>query len=354
MKRTLRATIAVTGLGADHGTTGVAVLRALAEDAPRDERRIGLACGPLDEGIYAAEVDDAFVLPAPIETNAFMKRLRELDARVDLDVLLPTLSRDIAALAPRQLELRAMGIATLLPTPSQLELLDPVALGRLAEQSRIDVPKTVIVESARQLGRLHEQLSYPIVLRAHDVSVEAFSHDELCIAYQRVATAGLPAIARERARGEEVHVVGLGDGEGRLVGAVAAKYLQNAGPHSWVMTTLSAPAAIAAATRWASATRWRGPFELSMELVRGRALLCRARAHFPAWIHMATSAGVNLPRAAAQLALGREPACAVDYPVGMVLVRGATDRVVSAREVNEASALGEVVRHRTARPVKVG
>jgi len=345
MKTITRRTVAVTGL--HNADSGVAVLRALCATAVVGEWRVGLAANALDEGVYATDVlDEAFVLGPVSDGALFVQRLRELALRVNVSVLLATSAADVAAIVPRERQLREVGVSTFLPTPSQLALLDPVLTDRVASDAHIDVPKTVVLSSARQITRLHEELAYPVVLRTADVTAEARTLDELCIAFQRVAASGLPAVAQERASGAMVHVVGLGDGQGRLVGAVAAKVLRWEGPHSWGMTTIACPPAISAASAWAATTHWRGAFELRIELARGRALLRDVRAHLPAWIHLATSAGVNLPRAAVRLALRLPPECSSEYAVGVSLVRGSADRVVSARQISDASALGDVVRKR--------
>src|SRR5262245_8358817 len=128
--------IAVTGLNAsDNPAPGVGVLRSLREGGSTD-RLIGLAYDALDAGIYARElVDDVFMLPYPSSSpEAFFNRLCEIHERVGLAAIVPTLDAELPTfieLAPR---LRALGIATLLPSREQLALRSKANLAQLASR----------------------------------------------------------------------------------------------------------------------------------------------------------------------------------------------------------------------------
>ena len=136
-------------------------------------------------------------------------------------------------------------------------------------------------------------------------------------------------------RGEELNVVGVGDGAGGLWGAVAMKklLLTDKGK-GWAGITIADPALLAVAERFVKATGWRGPFEV--EVIRdaeGRYQLLEINPRFPAWVHLATAAGVNLPRAVVDLALGGSPKPQRDYEVGTMFVRISLDQIASIKDL---------------------
>ena len=90
--------IGVTGLNAtDNPAPGVGVIRALRSSALPGERFVGLAYDALDPGIYAPElIPDVFLLPYPSQgLQPFLARLRAIQERIGLDVIIPTLDAEL-------------------------------------------------------------------------------------------------------------------------------------------------------------------------------------------------------------------------------------------------------------------
>ncbi len=343
-------TIAVTGLNAtDNPAPGVGVLRALREGGAED-RLIGLAYDALDPGVYAADIArEVFMIPYPSQgVAAFLSRLRYVHERVGLDVIIPTLDAELQSFIDLEPELRSMGIGMCLPTREQLDLRSKVNLAALGRRAGIRVPTTAVVTDADELLRIHEKVAYPFFVKGVFYGATlVHSLDEAIHAYHKVvAQWGVPVILQELVRGEELDVVGVGDGEGGLVGAVPMKkmLLTDKGK-GWAGITVRDPDLHAVAADFARATRWRGPFEVEvMRDEEGRYHLIEVNPRFPAWCYLSAAAGVNLPRMVASLAAGRAVQEAGDYEVGAMFVRISLDQVASLGDFQRMVTMGEVIR----------
>lgn len=353
--------IGVTGLNAtDNPAPGVGVLRSLRLDASPDDRLVGLAYDALDPGIYAEQLaEDVFLLPYPSSSgDAYLSRLQYVHERVGLDVIVPTLDAEMPAYIGLSPRLRAMGIATFLPTREQLDLRSKPNLPELGARARIDVPTTAVVTSLHDLAHVHERVAYPLLVKGVFYGATlVHTHEEATAAFHKVASQwGLPVIVQACVTGEELNVVGVGDGEGGLFGAVPMKKLMLTDKgKGWAGITIRDPDLLAVAERFARATRWRGPFEV--EVIRdgqGRYWLIEINPRFPAWVHLATAAGVNMPRAVARLALGHRPGPQRDYDVGTMFVRISIDQVASLSDLERILTAGEICRREHERPTWAG
>lgn len=349
MKVSDARTIAVTGLNAtDNPAPGVGVIRSLRAGA--DDRVVGLAYDALDPGVYAKDVvGDVFLLPYPSSSvDAFLARLSYVHESIGIDVVVPTLDAELPAfiaLAPR---LAAMGIATLLPSREQLELRSKANLGDLGRRADIDVPASAVITSTAELLRMHERIAYPFLVKGVFYGATLVTcFDEAVAAFHKVAAQwGLPVIVQACVTGEELNVIGLGDGRGGLWGAVPMKklVLTDKGK-GWAGITIADADLVAVAERFARATKWRGPFEV--EVIRdksGRYQLLEINPRFPAWVHLATAAGMNLPRAVVELALGGSPAPTREYAVGTMFVRISIDQIATVRDLERIVTAGEIRR----------
>lgn len=343
-------TVAVTGLNAtDNPAPGVGVIRALGLGGSQD-RLVGLAYDALDPGVYAADiVRDVFMIPYPSQgRGAFLSRIRHVHDRVGLDVIVPTLDAELPSFIDLEPELRSMGIGTLLPTKEQLDLRSKVNLAALGRRAGIRVPKTMVVTDAEQLLRAHEEVPYPFFVKGVFYGATlAHSLDEAIAAFHKVvAQWGVPVILQAMVAGEELDVVGVGDGEGGLVGAVPMKkmLLTDKGK-GWAGITVRDPELYGVAEAFVKATRWRGPFEV--EVLRdagGKYHLIEVNPRFPAWCFLSAAAGMNLPRMVVELAAGRRVAPARGYEVGQMFVRISLDQVASLRDFQRMVTTGEVLR----------
>ncbi len=351
--------IGVTGLNAtDNPAPGVGVLRSLRVGAHPADRLVGLAYDALDPGIYAEQlVEDVFVLPYPSSSGeAYLSRIAYVHEQTGLDVLVPTLDAEMpafVALAPR---LRAMGVATFLPTREQLDLRSKTRLPELGRLAGIDVPGTAVITSLHELAHVHERIAYPLLVKGVFYGATlAHAHDEAVAAFHKVAAQwGMPVIVQSHVSGEELNVVGLGDGEGGLLAAVPMrKLLLTDKGKGWAGITIRDPDLVAVAERFVRTTRWRGPFEV--EVIRGgdgRYWLIEINPRFPAWVHLATAAGPNMPRAVARLAAGEKPRPEREYEVGAMFVRISIDQVARLEDLERVLTAGEIRRRENDRPTR--
>jgi carbamoyl-phosphate synthase large subunit len=341
-------TIAVTGMNAtDNPAPGVGVIRSLRASG-QDDRIVGLAYDALDPGLYAPDlVGEAFLLPYPSSSvEAFLMRLEHVHRETGLDVVIPTLDSELPSFIGLERRLASMGVATLLPTREQLDLRSKANLVPLGRRADIDVPGTVVVTSVHELARVHERIAYPFLVKGVFYGATMVTClDEALAAFHKVAAQwGLPVIVQAAVYGEELNVIGVGDGNGGLWGAVPMKklLLTDKGK-GWAGVTIADPDLIAVAERFTKATKWRGPFEV--EVIRdgaGRYQLLEINPRFPAWVHLATAAGINLPRAVVELALGGNPKPQRDYQVGTMFVRISLDQIATVADLERIVTAGEI------------
>jgi carbamoyl-phosphate synthase large subunit len=344
-----RLTIGVTGLNAtDNPGPGVAVLRSLRASARPVERLVGLTYDALDPGLYTEGLADAsYLLTYPSAgTEACLQRLRQVHEKVGLDVIVPTLDAELPLFMALGPQLREMGIAVLLPTEPQLSQRGKAGLAALGQAAGLDVPATAIIGSADELKHVHAQVPYPFFVKGPFYgATRVGSYEEAVVAYYRaLATWGGPVIVQALVHGEEVNVVGVGDGDGGMWGAVAMKKLALTDKgKGWAGVTIDDRRLLALAEKFVSFTRWPGPFEA--EVIRsndGRYHLIEINPRFPAWVHLATGAGVNLPRAVVELARGNRPSRPKPYAVGKMFVRISIDQIVDMSDFASLATTGEI------------
>ncbi len=118
-------TVAVTGLSAaDDPNSGIPVLRSLKCSPEWKGRTVGLSYDPLDTGLYNESlIDEIHLLPWSTEgAGALLQRLRELNDKVKIDVIIPNMDGELLNYIRLQDELREMGIHVLLPAEDKLRM----------------------------------------------------------------------------------------------------------------------------------------------------------------------------------------------------------------------------------------
>lgn len=342
--------VAVTGLNAtDNPGPGISVIRALRHDPDFDGRIVGLAYDNLEPGVYAkALVDDVFLVPYPSQgVSALAARLRYIHERVRLDALIPTLDTELPALIALEPELAEMGIGTFLPTRQQLDLRAKQRLAVLGRKAELAVPETRVIWEPAALYSIHRHISYPLVIKGplYGATVVRSVHEAVQAFYGAIAAWGAPVIAQAMIVGQEYNVVAVGDGEGGLVGAVPMRKtsLTDKGK-GWAGVAVSEQSLLELTRRFVEATRWRGPFELEMiRDAHGVCYLIEVNPRFPAWVFLSAAAGLNLPRAVLQLALGQSVAPLTEYRPGTMFVRISVDQVAQLDDFQQLAMTGELI-----------
>lgn len=169
------------------------------------------------------------------------------------------------------------------------------------------------------------------------------SPDEAEAAFTRLSTSwGLPLLAQRFVIGEEYDVAALGDGDGRVLGAVAMrKTLVTRLGKAWGAMTVDDPAILAVARRIVGHLRWRGPCEVELLQERGGKIhLIEVNPRFPAWIYLTTAAGANLPHALVELALGRPVPALEAYRTGVFYVRHAVEAIGCVADLDDIYSRG--------------
>jgi carbamoyl-phosphate synthase large subunit len=344
-----RLTVAVTGLNAtDSPGPGVAVIRALRESPDFELRIVGLSYEALEPGIYLRElVDKTYQLPYPSAgTAALLARLAHIQAQEAVAVLIPNFDAELYNFIKLEPQLRALGIQTFMPTLAQLAARDKLNLAAFGAAHGLGVPASRPLHSAAELLATAEQLGWPLVLkgRYYDATV-VHSLAQAEQAFARLAGQwGVPLIAQQFVRGQEINIAGLGNGLGQALSVVPMRKLTITDRgKAWAGITLADDVLLALAHRFAEATSWRGGFEL--ELIRTAAdelLILEINPRFPAWIYLTAAAGQNQPAALLRLALGLPVPMATDYAVGKMFVRYAWDLITDHTAFQQMAALGEL------------
>jgi len=150
-----KLTVAVTGLNnTDNPGPGVPVIRSLRESSFFDVRIIGLAYENLEPGIYMKDiVDKAYLIPYPSSgQDALMNRIREINERENVDVLIPNFDAELYTFMKSEKQLEEIGIRSFLPTLQQFEERHKTNLPAFGEKYDIKVPASKAITSHRDIA----------------------------------------------------------------------------------------------------------------------------------------------------------------------------------------------------------
>jgi carbamoyl-phosphate synthase large subunit len=342
------ATIAVTGMNAtDNPAPGVAVARSLRHEPSFRGRVIGLGYDALDPGFYAEGLlDGGVILPYPSAgRDAMLAALAQAKHEFGIDVVIPTLDSELRAIASAGPELEALGIRTFVPRIDSLERASKPRLHELARSPGVIVPDSEPIVSADAIPKLVKRFGLPIMIKGVYYGGDvAHSEADAVLSFHRyVATWGVPVVVQRFIPGEEYNVAAVGDGEGGLVGAVAMRKMMITDKgKGWSGVTVDNPALLDMTRAVVAALRWRGPLEV--EILRhkdsGELNVVEINPRFPAWVHLSTGAGQNLPYACALLALGHPAPPMPAYRSGVLFVRISLDQISDLSTFEQLTASG--------------
>ena len=339
--------VGVSGINAvDNPGPGIGVARSLKEDPELDVRIIGLAYDPMEPGIYMDwVVDKSYLMPYPSDGGqAHLERLFQIQATYGLDHVIPNLDAELPFYIKYAEQLAERGIRTFLPSSSQFRLRGKDKLQELAEKLALRLPKTEIVTSHAMLIEAIKKIGLPAMIkgcfykahRVHTLQEAAVRYNEL------VAEWGYPVIVQEVVAGDELNVVGLGDGEGNSLGLVGIKktWITSLGK-MWTGVTIHNRPMLEAAERFVRLCRWRGPFELECMVAGNEVYLIEINPRFPAWSYVATGVGLNLPAQLLRRSLGRPTTPPGEYQAGKLFVRYSYDMVTDMTPFQNMVGRGE-------------
>jgi carbamoyl-phosphate synthase large subunit len=318
----------------------------LKEDADLNVRTVGLAYDALEPGIYMEWLfDRSYTLPYPSAGgDEFVDRLLEVRNEHGLDWVIPCLDVELPLYIKYADELRSRGIETFLPTMKQFRLRGKDKLTDVATAIDVDVPQTFVTSSEDELHAACEKLGYPVVVKgAYYQAHRAYTALEAAAKFRAVAAEwGYPVLVQQLVQGDELNLVGVGDGEGGLLGAVAMKKISTTSLGKvWSAVTLRNPLLDEAAERFVAGTKWRGPFELECiyDPRDERLYLIEINPRFPAWSYFATGVGVNLPSRMLRRALGL-PVDTTGYEAGKFFMRYTYEMVTDMQRFQSVMTQG--------------
>lgn len=347
-------TIAVTGLNAtDNPAPGVPVARGIRLEKGDKCRIVGLSYDPLEPGNYMNGIADAvFLVPYPSHgADVLLDRLKEIQQKSPLDVLIPNLDAELPLYLKLEPELKKLGIHTFLPTSEQLKLRSKARLSDLKKLYGINVPTSLAISDSRAIMTLENNFRFPVMVKGQFYDAEiAHSPMEVASHFNRMRNKwGVPIVVQEYIVGQEYDVVALGDGRGELVSAVPMRKMQlTEKGKAWGGITINDPALMNFAVDVIRKLKWRGPCEL--EIMRSRdgkeLYLLEINPRFPAWVYLAVAAGRNLPWTTVQLALG-ESVIPLDVPEpGIMFLRHSFDQICQLSDYESLAVTGELLRQK--------
>ena len=338
--------VAVSGINAvDNPGPGVGIAKGLKESG-LEVSIFGLAYDAMEPGIYMKWlIDKSFIMPYPSEgEEPFIERLLYVKTTYGLDAVIPALDAELPLFIKGASLLESYGIKTFLPTEEQFKLRGKDRLPEIAERIDVKVPETRIVTSYEELSKAVEEIGFPIMIKGiFYKAYKAFNIAQATSYFNSiVAEWGYPIIVQQVVTGEEMNVVGIGDGEGSHFGLVGIKklWITSLGK-IWTGVTVRNERLLSATERFVSEFKWRGAFEFECIVNDRDIYLIEVNPRFPAWVYFATGVGVNLPGRLLKAALGIEPERNWDYEAGKLYIRFTDDFVTDMSEFQKVVTRGE-------------
>ncbi len=338
--------VAVSGINAvDNPGPGIGIAKGVKESGLEVEI-FGLAYDAMEPGIYMKWlIKRSFIMPYPSGgEEPFIERLLYIKSNYGLDAVIPALDAELPLFINASSLLESYGIKTFLPSKEQFQLRGKDKLPEVAERIGVKVPKTFTVTSYEELSKAVEEIGFPVMIKGiFYKAYKAFNISQATSFFNSIVSEwGYPVIVQEVVSGEEMNVVGVGDGEGGHFGLVGIKklWITSLGK-IWTGVTIRNEKLLSAAERFVSEFSWRGAFEFECIVRDGEIYLIEVNPRFPAWVYFSTGVGVNLPGRLLNAALGIEPERNWDYEAGKLYIRFTDDFVTDMSEFQKVVTRGE-------------
>lgn len=157
-----------------------------------------------------------------------------------------------------------------------------------------------------------------------------------------VAQWGYPVIIQQAVTGEEMTVVGVGNGAGDVPGLVAIKKMSVTELGKiWTGVTILHQGLLEAARRFVATTHWQGGFEMECLVDQETVYLFEINPRFPAWVYFATGVGINLPTMLVKQAMGETVAAAGEYQAGKLYIRYTDEQICDMARFQNIVTRGE-------------
>lgn len=321
---------------------GAGIVRSVRARFP-DAFIIGLVYDAMESGIYAEDGPDAvYAMPYPTSgADAYFERLDQILALSPADLFIPTLDAEIELFVHLAPQLAARGLRCILPDAHTLQRRAKAHLAELAAACNVTIPDTIPVYDAAGALAAARALEFPLMVKGQYYDAKKVTHEgELASTVNKLlAEWGAPAILQRCVHGPEFNALGLGDGNGGILGlcCIRKTILSDKGKGLGGIT-IQDPRLVSVCERLVHELRWSGPFEVEVILdeARGEYVLIEINPRFPAWIDFPSQCGANFAAALVQrLADGHWPPPLPPCPAGhfylrhQIEVHGHIDQIAS-------------------------
>ncbi len=343
--------IAISGINdTDNPGPGVGIARSLKESDMACDI-IGLSYDIQDPGNYMDFViDKSYILPYPTHGwEGIKSRLLYIKEHYGLDMVMPSLDAELPMYIKYQDELKTLGIKTVLPTAKQFDLRAKDALKEVSEVLGIIYPETHKVLSVNELESALKKLEFPCVVKGNYYKAYIVHNQSDAIKrYTEISNEwGFPILVQKMVSGDELNVVGAGDGKGNTLGLVAAKKMTTTAMGKfWNGISIIHPRLLEIAQKFVSRYQWNGPFELECMVHGDTIYMIEINPRFPAWVYFATGGGVNLPERIVKMAFDEPYESSCDYKAGKMMIRYTYETVVDVTELSQLAIEGESIEER--------
>ena len=292
--------IALTGLGrGESPQPGAGIITSIRRRWP-DAFIVGLVYDCMESGIYMADGANAvYAIPYPtMGAEPLLQRLDEILAQTPFDLFIPTLDSELDLIVHIEDELAHRGIRCCLPSKEALAMRSKDNLPALAEAAGVKVPTTAPVFSVNEALTAARQMSYPMIVKGFFYDAKTvYAEDDLREAVTSLLEEwGAPALIQQRITGPEFDALGIGDGEGGMVGLCCIrKTIVSSKGKGLGGVTIHDPKLTDFCTRLIRELRWRGPFEVECmkDETSGEYVLIEINPRFPAWVDFPAQFGLN-------------------------------------------------------------
>ncbi len=339
--------VGVSGINAaDNPGPGIGVARSLKADSGLNVKIVGLAYDAMEPGIYLdRHIDRSFIMPYPtVSFESYFGRLQYIKESYGLDFVIPNLDAELPLYAKYAKELKNAGIGTFIPTLDEFKVRGKDRLSDVAEKIGVKVPLTTVVSSFDEFRKALNETGYPLMVKgAMYKAYRAYTEQEAYHHYhQIVAEWGYPVIVQQVVKGEEMNVIGLGDGEGNSLGVVGIKKLTITPLGKiWTGVTVKHEGALDATEQFIKKYKWKGGFELECIVDDGDIYLIEINPRFPAWLYFATGVGCNLPANLLRKALGKTVIPYKGYDAGKLFIRYTEEIITDMEKFQNINMKGE-------------
>ncbi len=321
--------IAISGLNnTDNPAPGIPIAKSLKDN----HSLVGFSYDPNEPGNFMGLVDKVYLMPYPsLGFEELKSRLEYIQKTQNIEAIIPNLDAELPLYIKYQKEIEEMGIKLCLPSLKNFELRNKNKLDVLSEDLGITYPKTHEISTIRELEEIIGQNDFPLMIKGN--YYKAYKVESRASAIEAFYTIsnewGFPILVQEVVFGEEINLVGVGDGKGELKGAVGIKKLTTTTMGKiWSGITIQNEKLMQIAIDFVAKTKWRGAFELECMINGSDIYLIEINPRFPAWVYFATDIGVNLPQMVVDIMQEREITPQLSYPNNKMFVRF-TDELVT-------------------------